>query len=300
MLNSDKQKLFINTILLYIKLIRLHSFSGVGLLLFPTFWSLALNTEHSMLFSKWYVYVVFMINAFLLRSAGCIINDVLDRKFDAHSQRGMYRPIASSLISIKHALIFMVILLIFPILSLLLFNKLTVLLAMLAGVLIMLYPLSKRYFVIPQLVLGITFNLGILLADSALNNTIHLTTWILYSASILFTLIYDTVYAYQDYQDDIKNKLHSFALIIGDNVIKLKLILSSLYIVMFIMFCIIGVLQNYALNYYLIMIILHGVLIRYLLKLNYQIAKECFQFFRLNYIISVLVLVNFIINNLVL
>ncbi|WP_298645183.1 4-hydroxybenzoate octaprenyltransferase [uncultured Cardiobacterium sp.] len=155
---------------------------------------------------------IFLLGAWLTHSAGCVFNDLADRNFDGHVERTRHRPLVRGEISITEALVLGIILMLLNFLLVLLLNRPTILLAIACGIIMLLYPLSKRCFPAPQLILGIALASPILLAQTALLGTITLPGVLLYGAGICWTLIYDTFYALVDRNDDLKIGLQSSAI----------------------------------------------------------------------------------------
>merc|ERR1711991_1286032 len=149
-----------------------------------------------------YYLLLFFLGSVLMRSAGCIVNDVLDRKFDKKVFRTKDRPIASGKVSIKLALLYSGILCLIAFLVLINFNFFTIIIALASMPLAFTYPLMKRFTYWPQLFLGITFNYGLILGWTSINGEISLEPLILYWGAIFWTLGYDTIYGYQDIKDD--------------------------------------------------------------------------------------------------
>lgn len=158
------------------------------------------------------VVVVILLGTWLMRSAGCVFNDLADRNFDGHVARTRHRPLASGEATAGEALALGVILLFFNFLLVLLLNWQSVLLAVACGAVALFYPLCKRFFLAPQLVLGIAFASPILMAQTAILGTITAAGAWLFAASIIWALIYDTYYALVDREDDEKIGLHSSAI----------------------------------------------------------------------------------------
>ena len=192
---------------LLIELIRLEKPIGIYLLVLPCFWSLAL------LQAAWPFYVIFGLGAILTRSAGCILNDVWDRAIDAKVDRTKSRPVASGRVSIPVALFWCGCLLLVSLFLLLQLGLKTILFGMVALVLMALYPLMKRFFIAPQLFLGITFNWGVLMVGMAVKGEIGSDIWLTYLMAICWTMVYDTIYAFQDIDDDQKQGLKSTAIL---------------------------------------------------------------------------------------
>jgi len=192
-----------NQLKLFIDLTRLRKPIGFMLLFWPCAWGLTLAFDFE---KNLYVYLFYLILFFfgsvLMRSAGCIVNDILDKEFDAKVYRTKNRPIASEKISVKLAICYAVILCLVALMVLLNFNNFTILLALVSMPLAFTYPLMKRFTYWPQLFLGITFNYGLILGWTSIRNEIDIVTILFYLGAIFWTLGYDTIYGYQDIKDD--------------------------------------------------------------------------------------------------
>ena len=188
---------------LFIELTRLNRPIGYMLLFWPCLWGLTIAYNFNSELEKFYFYtLLFLLGSMLMRSAGCIVNDIVDKNFDKKVERTKNRPIASGKVSVKLAIIYSFILCGLAFLVLINFNKFTILMALLSMPLAFTYPLMKRFTYWPQLFLGITFNYGLVLAWISINNSINLVPIIFYFGAIFWTLGYDTIYGYQDIQDD--------------------------------------------------------------------------------------------------
>lgn len=181
----------------YFSLMRLHSLTGLWLVLFPSLSGILLAST-SLSYQVLFLLVLFTIGAFLMRPAGCIINDIFDRKIDAHVERTKYRPLASGALNIKQALALLSLLLSIALVILLLTNKTTLILGIISMCMIATYPLLKRYVWWPQLFLGFTFNMGSLMGSAAITNQISIESLLFYIGCVFWTLSYDTIYAHQD------------------------------------------------------------------------------------------------------
>jgi len=204
----------------YAILARLDRPIGIWLLLLPSLWSLVLASGTQNFINAgqllWLCFL-FTCGAIVMRSAGCVINDLWDRKFDAQVSRTKTRPLASGQLTPVQALKFLALLLSAGLWILLSLNHMTMFLGLLVLPLILLYPLMKRVTHWPQAVLGLTFNFGALMGWSAVTHTLEWQALLLYSAGVLWTLGYDTIYAHQDAEDDALLGLKSTALRFGQN-----------------------------------------------------------------------------------
>ncbi len=197
----------------YLHLMRLHQPVGIGLLLWPCWWGILLASEGGI---PWWPLIGFTIGAVLMRGAGCIVNDILDRKIDAQVERTRTRPLASGEVTVKQALLFLLLPLFISAVILFTFNTKTILLGIGSLVLVGLYPLMKRITYWPQLFLGLTFNWGALMGWMAVRGEMEMPAILLYVAGIFWTLGYDTIYAHQDKEDDELIGVKSTALKLGE------------------------------------------------------------------------------------
>ena len=188
---------------IFVELTRLNKPIGYMLLFWPCSWGLAYAYYFNNTFNLFLYYLVlFFLGSVLMRSAGCIFNDIVDKDFDKKVKRTKFRPIASGKISIKQSFIYVILLCSIALLILLQFNLLTITLGLSSMFLAFAYPYMKRITYWPQLFLGITFNWGVIMAWAAVNNSISLEIIILYISAIFWTLGYDTIYGAQDISDD--------------------------------------------------------------------------------------------------
>ena len=223
-------KIFPEKINNYLELIRLNKPIGFMLLLWPCWFSLAyINLPQHTLINY---YLLFLFGAVIMRSAGCIINDLVDQNIDSKIERTALRPIAAKKISNLHAIIFLIILLTIGLLILLQFKFETILAGLVCTPLIVMYPFMKRITFWPQLFLGIVFNWGIIICSVEFFGTITKEFFIFYLACIFWTIGYDTIYAFQDLKDDIKNKIKSTAVLFRD---KGKYLVLTSYTLMFLL-----------------------------------------------------------------
>ncbi len=203
----------------YIKLSRIDRPIGIWLLLFPCWWSILLGSggAANMSLETWKTLALFALGAVLMRSAGCIVNDLWDRKLDASVDRTSARPLASGEITVPHALRFLVALLILSLVVLVNLPNMVIVLGVLSLGLVAAYPAMKRLTWVPQLFLGFTFNWGALMGWAAVTGGLSKASLLLYVSGILWTLGYDTIYAHQDKEDDIRIGIKSTARLFGKN-----------------------------------------------------------------------------------
>jgi 4-hydroxybenzoate polyprenyltransferase len=196
----------------YMELMRLNRPIGIWLLLFPCLWSLALASPA---LNLRYIFL-FTLGAILMRGAGCTFNDIMDRDIDKYVKRTKDRPLAKGALSIVQGILLLILQLCGALTILLQFNKLTQILGACSLILVAIYPFMKRYTYWPQLFLGITFNWGAFMGEMALYERITFPSILLYITCIFWTLAYDTLYAYQDYKDDLRIGVKSTACRFGD------------------------------------------------------------------------------------
>lgn len=197
---------------LYEKLMRLDKPIGILLLLWPTLWALWISSHGR---PDWVIVWVFLLGTVLMRSAGCVMNDIADRNFDPHVERTKHRPLAAGLVSTKEALLLAIGLALLAFLLVLPLNRLTIYLSFAALFLAASYPLTKRFLSIPQAYLGIAFGFGIPMAYAAQLNHLSPIAWWLLAANVLWAIAYDTEYAMVDRDDDIRIGIRSSALFFG-------------------------------------------------------------------------------------
>lgn len=199
----------------YAYLMRLDRPIGTYLLLFPALWSISLSylTTESSLSGLGFItlIILFSVGALIMRSAGCIINDIWDRNLDQKVERTRERPLASGVISLKQAVGFLIILLSLGALILFQLNALTIVLGFVSLVFVIAYPAMKRITWWPQAFLGLTFNFGALMGWTAVTGELSLVPVLLYSGGFFWTLGYDTIYAHQDIEDDVMAGVKSTA-----------------------------------------------------------------------------------------
>tara|TARA_A100001388_G_C28742458_1_gene487611 strand:+ start:25 stop:888 length:864 start_codon:yes stop_codon:yes gene_type:complete len=277
-----------NQVKLFIELTRLKKPIGFMLLFWPCAWGLTLAYDFSSNLNNYFFYLIlFFLGSVLMRSAGCIVNDILDKEFDAKVFRTKNRPIASGKVSVKLAIIYSMILCFLALLVLLNFNLFTIILALGSMPLAFTYPLMKRFTYWPQLFLGITFNYGLILGWTATKGQIDLIPIVFYFGAIFWTLGYDTIYGFQDLKDDEIIGLKSTS-------IKFKkrpnALLISCYLIFFTSLIIIANYMNFNnLSLVIFIIILIHMFYFQIRKLNINDEENCLKIFKSNNMLGLIV-----------
>jgi 4-hydroxybenzoate polyprenyltransferase len=286
-----------NQLKLFIDLTRLKKPIGYMLLFWPCAWGLTIAYDFSTNLNNYFFYLLlFFLGAVLMRSAGCIVNDILDKEFDKKVFRTKNRPIASGKISVKLGIIYTLILCFCALLILLNFNTITIILAIGSMPFAFTYPLMKRFTYWPQLFLGITFNYGLLLGWTSINESLNILPILFYIGAIFWTLGYDTIYGFQDIKDDEIIGLKSTS-------IKFKKkpynFLLSCYLILFSMIISLGILENFNVFYYAFSLIIGYHLFLYQLKsVDLNNPMNCLKVFKSNNLLGFLVLVQLLIGKI--
>ncbi|PSJ80414.1 4-hydroxybenzoate octaprenyltransferase [Neisseria iguanae] len=202
----------VGRILIYARLMRVEKPIGTLLLLWPTYWAMWVAARG---YPGHTIFFAFTIGTFLMRSAGCVINDLADRNFDSAVARTKNRPFARGQVTKPEALLLTLILCLLAAMCLVPMNGLTWLMSLPALFLAMTYPFTKRFFPIPQFYLGLAFSFGIPMAFAAITNTVPPVAWLIFVANALWTLAYDTIYAMADKEDDLKIGIKTSAVTFG-------------------------------------------------------------------------------------
>ena len=278
---------------LFIELTRLKKPIGYMLLYWPCLWGLTLVYDFNNEIYTYTKYLVFfLLGSILMRSAGCIVNDIVDKKFDKKVERTKNRPIASGQVSTNLALVYTLVLCFFFFFVLINFNLLTIILAFASMPLAFTYPLMKRFTYWPQLFLGITFNYGLILAWASINNDISITPILFYFGAIFWTLGYDTIYGYQDIKDDEIIGVKSTSIKFKNNT---KNFLIICYSIFFALLILVGVLMQFSNIFYVTLTITFLHLFFYQIKfLNTKIPENCMKIFKSNNVLGLIVFLNII------
>jgi 4-hydroxybenzoate polyprenyltransferase len=283
-----------NQIKLFIELTRLKRPIGFMLLFWPCAWGLTLAYDFSSDLNNYFFYLLlFFLGAVLMRSAGCIVNDILDKEFDKKVFRTKNRPIATGKISNKIAFTYASILCLLALLVLLNFNQFTIILALGSMPLAFTYPLMKRFTYWPQLFLGITFNYGLILGWTSIKSEIDIAAIIFYLGAIFWTLGYDTIYGYQDIKDDEIIGLKSTSIKFKGKENKFLLTCYALFIFMFLVG---GYLMKLNNVYYFLTIIPFLHLFFYQIgTFNSKEPLNCLKVFKSNNIFGLIIFLNILI-----
>ena len=281
---------------IFIDLTRLNKPIGFMLLFWPCSWGLAYSYSINQDLNLFFIYLIlFFLGSVLMRSAGCIVNDIVDKNFDKKVDRTKSRPIPSGKITIERSIFYSLILCLIAFLILIQFNLLTIILGLSSMILAFSYPFMKRITYWPQLFLGITFNWGILMAWAAMNNNITLEIIILYSSAIFWTLGYDTIYGAQDMSDDEIIGLKSTSIKFKENM-KIFLFFSySISIILMLIFLknIIGINISSLFLFFFIFILIYQIK-----KMRKNEPQTCLRLFKLNNFAGFLMFISFLTVNL--
>jgi len=286
-----------NQLNLFIELTRFKKPIGYMLLFWPCAWGLTLGFDFSKEIKTYIFYLIlFLLGAVLMRSAGCIVNDIIDRNFDKKVFRTKNRPIASGKVSIKLGIIYSLVLCLLAFFVLINFNYLTIILALGSMPLAFTYPLMKRYTYWPQLFLGITFNYGLILGWTSINNEINLVPIIFYIGAIFWTLGYDTIYGFQDIKDDEIIGLKSTSIKFKKNP---YIFLCISYTIFFISILIISYLMELNKIFFIPMIIVFfQIFFVQIKKLNFKDPQNCYNIFKSNNYLGLIITLSLILGKI--
>lgn len=268
--------LVLNRLGLYARLVRIDKPIGTLLLLWPTYWALWAASGGA---PDWRILLIFTAGTFLMRAAGCAINDYFDRDFDLHVQRTQARVLTTGQIKPAEALWVAGGLTICAFALVLTLNALTIKLSFLAAFLAATYPLMKRWFGVPQAYLGVAFGFGMPMAYAAITNEIPLVAWLLVLANICWTIAYDTEYALVDREDDIKLGLKTAAITFGQYDL---IAIGAGYLGCLVLLSVVGVLNGWGLPYYAAIVTAALLAITHMRWIRQRDRDACFRAFRHN------------------
>ncbi|MFZ4254895.1 4-hydroxybenzoate octaprenyltransferase [Enterobacter ludwigii] len=265
-----------NKLLAYHRLMRTDKPIGALLLLWPTLWALWVATPGV---PPLWILGVFIAGVWLMRAAGCVVNDYADRKFDGHVKRTAHRPLPSGQVTEKEARTLFIVLVLLSFLLVLTLNTMTILLSVAALALAWVYPFMKRYTHLPQVVLGAAFGWSIPMAFAAVSESVPLSCWLMFLANILWAVAYDTQYAMVDRDDDLKIGIKSTAILFGRHD---KLIIGILQVAVLALMVTMGYLNGLTWAFYWAVLVA-GMLFVYQQKLIAKREREaCFKAFMNN------------------
>ncbi len=286
-----------NQLNLFVELTRLKKPIGYMLLFWPCAWGLTIAYDFSLNKYDYFFYLLlFFLGSVLMRSAGCIVNDILDRKFDKRVLRTKDRPIASGRISVELAIFYSGFLCIMAFFVLINFNLFTIIIALASMPLAFTYPLMKRFTYWPQLFLGITFNYGLILGWTSINAEINLIPIIFYFGAIFWTLGYDTIYGFQDIKDDEIIGLKSTSIKFKSNPI---IFLYICYTFLSLCLIIVGYLNEFKQLYFIFLItIIYHMYFFQLKNFNSKEPSICLKIFKSNNFLGLLIFISVLIGKL--
>jgi len=282
---------------LFIELTRLKKPIGYMLLFWPCAWGLTVAYDFSKEINTYFFYLIlFFSGSVLMRSAGCIINDIVDRNYDKKVFRTKNRPIASGKISVQVSIVYSLMLCLLAFIVLIQFNNLTIILALGSMPLAFTYPLMKRYTYWPQLFLGITFNYGLILGWTSIQDELSFFPILFYFGAIFWTIGFDTIYGFQDFKDDEIIGLKSTSIKFKKNY---KLFLSLCYSIFLIILILIGLIEKYSLIYFILTTMIFLQLFYFqIFKLDFKNPNSCLKVFKSNNVLGFLVFLNLIFGKL--
>jgi 4-hydroxybenzoate polyprenyltransferase len=272
----------------YFRLMRLDKPIGIYLLLYPTLWALFLAAGG---LPDLKLFVIFVLGVVLMRSAGCVINDYADRKIDKLIKRTQNRPITTGEIHPKSALILFFLLMIVAFGLVLMTNTLTIQLAVIAGFLATLYPFTKRWTHLPQFVLGCAFAMSVPMAFAATNGSVPSDAWWVFLATVVWTVVYDTMYAMADREEDLKIGVKSSAILFAKFD---RLIIVLLQLILMAILIKIGQVFVLELTYFLVLFVVLGLMFYHQFLIKKRERGACFEAFLHNQYIGMSVLLGVI------
>lgn len=267
----------------YVRLMRLDRPIGVFLLLWPTLWALWLAGSGRPSVAN---IVIFSLGVLLMRSAGCVVNDYADRNLDGHVRRTKARPLATGEISVRQALVLFVSLCFLALILVLLTNLKTVMLSVVAVLLAAVYPFMKRHTYLPQVVLGAAFGWAIPMAWAAEEMPFNDITWLLFTANLLWTVVYDTMYAMTDREDDLKIGIKSTAILFGDYD---RAVIGLLQLLTLLALTLVGIQAGTGIIYYISIVIAGVLMLWQQWHIRERDPQACFQAFLHNNWVGVVI-----------
>ncbi len=263
---------------------------GIGLLLWPTLWALWIAGQGN---PSWEIVIIFITGTFLMRSAGCVVNDIADKKYDKNVARTRTRPLATGAIKSRSAMLLFSILLACALLLVSQTNRLTLELAVLGAILASTYPYAKRFSYLPQIHLGIAFGWAIPMSFAAQISSLPNECWLIFIVTIIWALIYDTQYAMVDRNDDLKIGVKSTAILFGEDD---RLIIGLLQIVMICGLIMVGNVVGLNWQFYISIVITALIFCQQQLKLKERTRNSYFGAFKSNNYIGLAIFIGIYTN----
>ncbi len=276
-------KKYLQKIFNYCDLMRINKPIGIWLLLWPTLWALWLASEGR---PSQNIFIIFILGVVIMRSAGCVLNDYVDRNIDSYVKRSKNRPIVSGLVSPKEALILFFILSLAAVSLATMLSKMAQALAVIAACLTIIYPFVKRYFSIPQFILGAAFGWAVPMVFAAETDSLPILAWLLFGAVIIWAVIYDTFYAMIDRDDDLKIGVKSTAILFGNADL---FVIAGFQTVMVLLLVTIGLFAKLSFWFFSSILIVSGLMIYHLWLANKRQSNEYYLAFKGNNIIGLVI-----------
>ncbi|MES2218171.1 MAG: 4-hydroxybenzoate octaprenyltransferase [Pseudomonadota bacterium] len=277
----------------YCYLLRLHKPVGILLLLWPTLWALWLASDGK---PDWRIVAIFVVGVIVMRSAGCVINDIADRNIDGQVARTKMRPLATGAISVPTALIIFLLLSLVGFLLVLMLNPLTIYLALVGAVLMVTYPFLKRVTHLPQVGLGLAFAWGVPMAFAAVTHNVPAEAWLLFGAAVLWPISYDTIYALVDKADDMAFGIKSTAVLFDD---KSTVFIATFQVAFLLLMTYVGWVFDLNIFYYVGLLAAEGLFAYQQFLMKDGEPRACFEAFLNNQWVGLLVFLGIIMNYLI-
>ena len=276
----------------YWQLARLDKPIGTLLLLWPTLWALWLASAGTPSFS---LFVIFTAGVFVMRSAGCVINDYADRRFDGHVKRTASRPLPAGRLTSSRALLFFLLLVLLAFVLVWQLNQFTIYLSVGGLLLAAIYPFMKRVTSLPQVVLGMAFSWSIPMAYGAVNGTLSITCWLLFLANLLWTVAYDTMYAMVDRDDDLKIGVKSTAILFGE---RDRLYIALLQLGTLGLLVLTGWLEQLTASYFISLFLAAALFLYQQWLIRHRQRDACFRAFLNNNWVGMLIFVGIVLTSI--
>jgi len=274
------------------QLTRLDKPIGTYLLLWPTYWALWIACDG---WPNLHLLLVFTFGVVVMRSAGCVINDVADRNIDGQVERTQHRPLVSGLVTSQEAMALFGFLIGIALALVSTLSWDTIYLSVVAVCLAMLYPFMKRFTHLPQVILGAAFSWGMIMAFAEAKGEIPLVAWLLFSANLLWTVAYDTMYAMVDRDDDMKIGVKSTAILFGEND---KKIIGFLQLATLALLFTVGELLAFGWPYQLSLVVVGGLFSYQQMLIVGRDRQRCFKAFLNNHVVGLVVFIGIVIESL--